>query len=59
MCGPRLAGIAATTLLPIASIIFVPPMMPVRMPAAQMTDATASAFPACALSRPFCSSIVG
>ena len=39
--------------------IFVPPMMPVRMPAAQITDATARAFAAWSFSRPFCSSIVG
>jgi hypothetical protein len=46
MCGPRLFGTSETTLLPIASIIFVPLMIPVRTPAAQITDATASAFAA-------------
>ena len=36
---------SATTLLPIASIILVPFMMPVRIPAAQITDATGAPLP--------------
>jgi hypothetical protein len=44
--GPKASGTRATTLLAIASTIFVPERMPVRIPAARMTETTESTLPA-------------
>ena len=57
--GPSASGTARTTLTAIASTIFVPDRMPVKMPAAKISEATAMALAACVASSSFCSATLG
>ncbi len=56
MCGPSDAGIAPATDFAIASVMPVPLRMPVKIPAAKITEITGKMLAACAAMRCFCAS---
>ncbi len=57
--GPIASGITASRLRDMASTMPVPDRMPVKMPAAKISDTTDSTLPACCVTRRRCSARSG